>query len=253
MPTQQKLTGISVIFPAYNEESNAERAVAAAVRALSGRADRVEIIVVNDGSHDRTGAVLDDLAARDPHIVAVHHPRNQGYGAALRSGFARARCDFVFFTDTDLQFDLEEIDALIPWIGAYDIVAGYRVKRADPWYRRMNAWGWNMLIRLLLDIRVRDIDCAFKLFRRRVFDAMQLGSRGALINTEILALARQQGFTIREVPVSHYPRASGKQTGASLGVILRAFRELLTMYGRLRQSKNAAAAEPVRKQHGNIE
>jgi len=248
MKWDNKLSSISIVFPAYNEQDDVERAVQAARQALPKYAETVEIIVVNDGSRDGTGAILNKLAKEDPSIVAVHHPHNMGYGATLRTGFSRARSEFVFFTDTDLQYDLEEISLLVPWIGEYDIVAGYRAKRADPFHRRMNAWAWNTLIRTVLRIRVRDIDCAFKLFRRRVFDTIQLSSMGALINTEILALAQHQGFTIKEIPVSHYARANGAPTGAKLGVILRAFRELLKMYGRLRPAERSTVADDSSRQ-----
>ena len=238
----RKLGSISIVFPAFNEQDNVEPAVRAARQALGNYAEKIEIIVVNDGSRDGTRAALDAIAAQDSSITAVHHPVNLGYGAALRSGFAAARSEYVFFTDTDLQFDVEEIGLLIPWIGEFDIVVGYRKKRADPMHRLVNAWTWNMLIRLLLGIKVKDIDCAFKLFRRRVFDTIQLNSVGALINTEIFAQARKKGFTVKEVPVSHFPRLSGAPTGANLGVILRAFRELLSMYGRLRQVQRPTVA-----------
>lgn len=240
MATESKLNSISIVFPAYNEECNVASAVQAARRACSKYARTFEIIVVNDGSRDDTRAVLDKLAGEDPAVVAVHHPHNKGYGAALRSGFAAARNEYVFFTDSDLQFDLDEIGLLAPWIGKFDIVAGFRKNRADPPHRLLNAWAWNLLIRMMLGITVRDIDCAFKLFRRHALDSMELTSAGALINTEILALAQQRGFTIKEVPVGHFPRLSGAPTGANFGVILRAFRELLKMYGRLRQVKESA-------------
>lgn len=241
-----KLGSLSIVFPAYNEQDNIASAVKAAREALGKYAETIEIIVVNDGSHDGTRAALDKLAEQDASVVAVHHPHNRGYGAALRSGFAVARGEYVFFTDSDLQFDLEEIGLLVPWIGKYDIVAGYRKTRADPPHRLVNAWAWNALIRMSLGIKVKDIDCAFKLFRRGVFDSMRLTSVGALINTEILAQAQQHGFTIKEVPVSHFPRLSGAPTGAKLGVILRAFRELLSMYGKLRQVRGSAMASSPR-------
>ena len=248
---KRKLSFISIVFPAYNEQDNVETAVRRAREALTRYAESIEIIVVNDGSHDGTREVLDRLAAQDPAVVAVHHPRNMGYGAALRSGFAAARGEYVFFTDADLQFDMNEIGLLVAWIGQYDIVVGYRKNRADPLHRLVNAWAWNTLIRVALGIRVRDIDCAFKLFRRRVFDAMQLNSVGALINTEILAQAQQRGFSIKEVPVSHFHRLSGAPTGANLGVILRAFRELIKMYGKLRQVRDLSLANSTRATASN--
>jgi glycosyltransferase involved in cell wall biosynthesis len=232
---------ISVVFPAFNEEANIEKAVVAARSALSSRFADIEIIVVDDGSTDRTRDVLDRLAAEYDDVVAVHHAQNRGYGAALRSGLYTARKDLVFFSDSDLQFDLEEIRHLIDWIHDYEIVAGYRVNRADPWNRRFNAWGWNMLVRLVLGLNVRDIDCAFKLFRREVFERVHVSAVGAMINTEILVLAKRMRMRIKEVPVSHYPRVAGSQTGANPKVIIKAFRELFAMYFRLRWSRLAEA------------
>jgi glycosyltransferase involved in cell wall biosynthesis len=236
---RKRLSGISTILPAYNEEENVERTVDAARTALQACADSVEIIVVNDGSRDRTAAIIDRLARDHCDVIAVHHPQNRGYGAALRSGFSRASREYVFFTDSDLQFDLEEIKLLIAYIADYDIVAGYRRERVDPWHRRVNAFGWNLLVRCLLGLKVRDIDCAFKLFRRRVFDTIRLNAVGAMVNTEILSLAIQQGFTLYEVPVTHYARLKGAATGANLHVIVKAFSELFRMYGKLRGLRSA--------------
>jgi glycosyltransferase involved in cell wall biosynthesis len=240
----RRLSSISIVFPAYNEQENVETSVVAARKALAEIADKIQIVVVNDGSADGTRQILDRLAREHADVVVVHHESNQGYGAALRSGFARATGEYVFFTDADLQFDLAEIGLLVRWIGEFDIVAGYRAKRADPWNRRLNAWAWNLLVRLVLGLKVRDIDCAFKLFRRRVFDTVRLSTVGAMVNTEILAKAMQGGFTLREIPVSHYPRRHGVQTGANLAVILKALRELFAMYGKLRQLR-ADSAPPV--------
>lgn len=229
-----KPSSISVIFPAFNEEENIEKSVDAAREAMSKFFDKIEIIVVDDGSTDKTRDLLDGMRDRHDDVVPIHHAKNRGYGAALRTGLYAAQNDLVFFSDADLQFDLEEIRHLLEWIEDYEIVAGYRAKRADPINRRFNAWGWNMLVRLLLGVKVRDIDCAFKLFRKDIFQKIQLTSVGAMINTELLAMAAQHGMRVKEVPVSHYPRVAGQQTGSNLRVILKAFRELIAMYRRLR-------------------
>lgn len=229
-----RLSSMSIVFPAYNEESNIETAVNAAREVLKKYARSYEVVVVNDGSKDRTGEIIDRLAQEDAAIVPLHLPQNCGYGRALCSGLYKARCDYIFFSDSDLQFDLNEINKLIEWIHDYDIVAGYREKRADPLHRKINAWAWNKLVRLLLGVKVKDIDCAFKLFKRKVFDTIKLDSAGALVNTEMFALAAQNKFTVKEVPVSHYLRTQGQQTGANPKVILKAFRELFAMYGRLK-------------------
>jgi glycosyltransferase involved in cell wall biosynthesis len=235
MNTTKRLSSISIVFPAYNEAENIEAAVAAAREAATKYAERHEIIIVNDGSADRTGEIIDAMARDKGDVVPVHHSKNRGYGAALCSGFNRASMDYVFFSDSDLQFDLNELGKLVEWSDQYDIVAGYRAQRADSFHRKLNAWAWNMLVRLLLGVKARDIDCAFKLFKRRIFETIKLDSAGAMVNTEILALARRHNFTMKELPVSHYPRIRGQQTGANLRVIIRAFRELFKMYGRLKQ------------------
>ena len=226
---------LSLVFPAYNEQSNIENTVRAALEILPGLAESWEIIVVNDGSRDATGRICDDLARRHPNFHVIHHPVNRGYGAALKSGLLGAKYDLIFFSDSDGQFDLAEISDLLEWTRDYDIVAGYRQKRRDPPHRLLNAWGWNALIRILLGISLRDINCAFKIFHRDIFEKIHIESIGAMVNTEILAQATRLGMRIKEVPVSHFPRRHGTQTGANPRVIANAFRELFGMWQRLRQ------------------
>ena len=165
----------------------------------------------------------------------VRHGLNRGYGAALRSGFDAATMDLVFFTDADNQFDPEQLPALLARLDDADAVVGYRETRRDPMARRLNAAAWNRLVRLLLDVPVRDVNCAFKLFRRDVLMGLALESDGAMINTELLAKLRRAGHSIVEVPVTHYPRVGGEASGANPVVIARAFAELFRMYRRLRR------------------
>lgn len=226
---------ISVIFPAFNEEENIRCTVETAINVLPEVAKRWEVIVVDDGSSDTTAAICDQLQARYPEVAVIRHGQNRGYGAALKSGIMSARYDLIFFSDSDGQFNLREIEQLICWSNDYDIVAGYRAHRRDPLYRRINALGWNVLVRLVLGIKVRDIDCAFKLFRREVFDRIQIRCVGAMVNTEIFAQAIRLGMRIREVKVSHFPRHYGKQSGANLHVVLKAFRELCRVWRKLRR------------------
>ena len=227
-------TTISVIFPAFNEEGNIRRTVEAAVKILPKVATSWEIIVVNDGSSDATTAICDDLKARYPEVEVISHGQNRGYGAALKSGIMAAKYDLIFFSDSDGQFDLRELQQLICWAEDYDIVAGYRAKRQDPLHRRINAVGWNVLMRLVLGIKIRDVDCAFKLFRRAVFDQVQIRCVGAMVNTEIFAQATRLGMRIHQVKVSHFPRRHGKQSGANVRVIVKAFRELCRLWRQLR-------------------
>lgn len=222
--------GLSIVLPAYNEEENIERVVRDVCRYMDAKGIDYEVIVVNDGSHDRTGEILERLREELPRLRPQHHPKNRGYGAALRTGFDAATRPYVFYMDGDGQFDINDLDALLPLAGEDWIVTGYRIERRDPFIRRLNAklFG-NFLVRVLLGVRVRDLNCAFKLIPRKVLDAVNLESTGALINAELYGRAVRKGFTIREVGVHHYPRTAGVQTGARLSVILRAFYDLFRL------------------------
>ena len=228
-----RLPGISAFFPAFNEEANVLTMVERLRAVLPTVSDDYEIIVVNDGSRDRTAEVADALAAADPHVRVVHHPQNRGYGGALKSGFTASRKPYVFFTDGDGQFDVAEIAKLVPCVPQYDVVIGYRIDRAEGGLRRVNAGAWNWLVRRLFGIPSRDVDCAFKLFDRRVFDVVHPQAEGAMISTEVLARAVRAGFRITEVGVHHYPRQHGTPTGANPLVIARAFYELFKLYRRI--------------------
>jgi glycosyltransferase involved in cell wall biosynthesis len=220
----------------YNEEGNIETAVTSALAVLAGVTDCYEVIVVDDGGRDRTGAIADRLAAGDPRVCVVHHPVNRGYGAALRSGFAAATHPLVVLADGDNQFDLGELSVLLRGLGKFDIVSGYRIARHDPAVRRLYAFMYNRLVRVLFHIPVRDVNCGFKVYRRDLLERLlpQLRSTGALINVEMLARARKLGATVTEVGVHHYPRETGQPTGGNPGVIVRAFRELLELWRELR-------------------
>ena len=217
---------ISVVLPAYNEADNLPVVVPLCLSILRERFSRFELVVVNDGSRDATAQVLDTLRESAPELRVVTHEINRGYGAALRSGFSAATGDLLFFMDSDGQFDLREIDRLLPLMRDADAVLGYRARRSDPPLRLLNALAWNRLVRLCFGLRVRDIDGAFKLFRRSVVQSLPLTSGGAMINTELLVRLWRSGARLREVPVSHFPRIHGNPTGARLSVILRAFGEL---------------------------
>lgn len=217
---------LSVILPAYNEEANIAETVRTVVSALSRWGVDFEVVVVNDGSRDGTEFILRDMASRDRRIRPVTHAVNRGYGAALVTGFESARNDLSFFMDSDGQFDIDELAEFLPLIDRYDAVLGYRIDRKDARMRLLNAWGWKQLVRLLLGVHVRDVDCAFKLFRSEFFRTHSLESRGAMINAEILYKLRRDGYRTTQVGVSHLERRAGKATGAKLRVILRAFKEL---------------------------
>jgi len=229
-PSLNKAVSLSVFFPCYNEQDNVSRTVEKALDVLKKLGADFEIIIVDDGSRDKTGQIADELSRCNPAVKVVHHPTNLGYGAALQSGFRAAAKELVFYTDGDGQFDINEMPALLPLIGQYDIVSCYRINRQDNLLRKINAWCWTRLVCWLFGLRLRDIDCAFKLYKRAIFDNMKMLSTGALIDTEILARACRKGYTIVQRGVHHYPRTAGKQTGANLKVILRAFRELFKLH-----------------------
>jgi len=220
---------LTVFFPCYNEEPNVENTTLAALKALPKFSDDFEIIIVNDGSTDRTAELADRLAAEHPAVRAVHNNPNLGYGGALQRGFREATKPWVFYTDGDGQFDFEEIGLLLPLLEQFDIVSAYRLNRQDSLVRKCNAFAWTALVNLLFSLRLRDIDCAYKIFPRSLFDEIEMKSMGALIDTEILARAKRLGYTIGQIGVHHFARAAGEQTGANLGVIVRAFRELFRL------------------------
>ncbi len=231
------MASVSVFFPCYNEQGNVARTVENALRVLEKLNADFEIIIVDDGSSDATGRIADQIAGRDKRVKVVHHQRNLGYGAALRSGFAAATKKLVFYTDGDGQFDMNEMPPLLPLMEQWDIVSCYRLNRRDPFIRKINAWAWTKLVCLLFGLRIRDVDCAFKLYKREIFERIKLSSTGALIDAEILARAAGKGYRITQRGVHHYPRTAGVQTGAKLRVILRAFKELFKLHRQIRSGK----------------
>jgi len=233
----KKCDSVSLFFPAFNEEANIAKSVEQALNVLPRISEEYEVIVVDDGSKDRTAEIVKEISVKNPRVRLIQHPKNLGYGAAVKSGIYGARFDLVFLCDADLQFDLEELPGMFKWIDEYDLVIGYRVKRKDPFHRRLNALCWHILIRTLLGLRVKDIDCAFKLFRRSIFREMRLSSNGAMVSTEILAQAKLFDFKIKEVPAIHYPRLEGEQSGANIIVVIKAFRDLFKFYRQLKKLK----------------
>lgn len=224
---------LSVVLPAFNEAENIAESIRRSASALlrltrEGALSEWEIVVVDDGSLDGTVSVARSVG--EPRLKIVMHAENRGYGAALRSGFAAAQHDLVFFTDADLQFDFEELGRLLPYVERFDIVAGVRRHRQDPWMRRANAAAWGMALYGAFGLEVDDVNCAFKLFRAEVLEGLEISSDGAFVNAEILLKAAQRGFSMTQVPVSHFPRSAGAQTGADPKVVLRALRELARFY-----------------------
>ena len=210
--------------------------VAEALSVLPRFADDLEITVVDDGSSDRTGAIADELARSDPRVRVIHHGTRRGYGGAVRSGLVAATKPWVFFTDGDRQFALEDLALLVAESDGADAVVGFRKKRADPARRLFVAWVYNGLIRMLFGGGWRDVDCAFKLFRREVFVRVPLErvrSNGAFFSPELLITLRRAGVRVRQVGVRHFPRTAHEPKGASPRVILRAIRDLIRLRARL--------------------
>jgi glycosyltransferase involved in cell wall biosynthesis len=204
---------ISIVLPAYNEEEGIEEQVRVVLDATESMGfEAREVIVVNDGSADATGEIIDRLSEEIPEVRAVHHPHNLGYADALKNGFDAAEHELVFYTDSDLQFDVKELKNFLPAIDDYEMVCGFRIYRFDPLSRLFLSWGYNLLARIMFRIRVRDIDCAFKLFRREIFEKIRIESRNFFVDTEILAKARAYGMRMTEIGVRHYPRKKGHST-----------------------------------------
>ena len=228
------MVSISVFFPCYNEQENVGRTVEKALEVMQKLNADFEVIIVDDGSSDGTGQIADEIADREGRVKVVHHEGNLGYGAALQSGFKAATKELVFYTDGDGQFDINEMPPLLALMEQYDIVSCYRLNRQDSIIRKINGWCWTRLVCLMFGLKIRDIDCAFKLYKRQIFDKLELSSTGALIDAEILARAARKGCRITQKGVHHYPRTSGEQSGANIRVVLRAFKELFKLQRRIR-------------------
>ncbi len=207
-----------------------ERTVERALADIGPLVDSMEIVIVDDGSTDRTSELADALAAAHPEVRVVHQ-ENRGYGGALRTGFANSRGRLISFSDGDLQFDLTEMGRLIsrlddPRQKPVDVVIGYRIRRRDPAHRIFIAKTYNAIVSVLFGLRARDIDCAMKLFRREVFDGLRLDADSPFLSAELLIKLRARGERIAQVGVNHYPRTAGTNTGASFRKILRTFRDI---------------------------
>ena len=226
---------LSVILPARNEEKNIGLLLEETLSFLQDLQAGFEILIIDDGSEDRTRELALSYRQKHPNIHVISHARNLGYGAALCSGFSQTREDLVFFMDSDRQFDIRNLEPFLKEIPHYDFIIGYRKERKDSLVRLLNAFLFRQAARLFFGIRVKDVNCAFKLFHSRVIQSLSLSSSGALINLEIMALAQKGGYKFLELPVSHFPRKAGKQTGGNLVVVLKAMLNIFSLWWKLKQ------------------
>jgi glycosyltransferase involved in cell wall biosynthesis len=230
---EQKLSGLSIVLPAYNEEANIEAAVQRAMDLAPEISREYEVIVVDDGSRDGTAEVVQELVTRHyPAVRMLRHLANKGFGAALRTGFSRARYEHVFYTDADRQFDIGELVYFLPLMRRFDVITGFRVYRYDTAFRIVASWGYNLLVRLLFRVKIRDVDCSFKVFRREVLDKITIESNDFFVDTELIAKARKWNFRIVEKGVRHYPRIAG-ETSVNAGDIPRTLRTITRMWQRI--------------------
>jgi glycosyltransferase involved in cell wall biosynthesis len=232
------LSSLSIVLPAYNEEAVISDTIMGVL--AYGRKLRIpfEIVVVNDGSRDRTAAIVGDLQRAHAELRLVSHTQNKGYGEALRSGFDAASMDWLFLMDADGQFDISQLDEFMPHAREHDMVIGYREHRADAAHRVLYGWGFTLMMNALFKMRYTDIDCAFKLFRRAAWKAVQpiVSTDHKIFTVEWLWGAKRARLNVKQLPVRHYPRTKGIQTGARIDVICQMLRSLLRLRLQLPQS-----------------
>lgn len=229
-----KLISISVFLPCYNEAQNIPLVVSDLLVVLPQISHKYEIIIINDGSTDQTKKIASQISQKYRQVKVINHPKNLGYGAAVRSGIQTSRYEWIFFTDGDHQFDVKELVAFVPYSRDYQVIIGYRHKRADGWFRSFNARLFKLFINLLYRLHVKDIDCAFKLFHQSTIKPLSLQSNGAMISTEILYRLKKKHFKFKQLPVNHYPRKFGQPTGNNLKVVVKAGREAFSLYYQLK-------------------
>lgn len=237
---------ISALFPAYNDAGTIASMVLSARRTLRSLASDYEILVVDDGSRDATPSILDELQQVVPELRVIRHERNRGYGAALTSGFREARKDLVFYTDGDAQFDPRELGALVGVLApGVDYVSGYRNRRADPFLRVLIGNPYHRFVRAVFGLKLRDIDCDFRLFRRHVLSSIDLVESDGTMCIELLKKLQDGGFRFREAPVRHYPRVYGRSQYFTVAGVLASYVQLFRLWVRLVLRKGEPVTSPA--------
>lgn len=224
------LTSLTLFFPCYNEAENVGAQIDDAVKTAEEYGIDYEVLVVDDGSRDKTAEIVRSRTAKNPSVRLIQHERNQGYGAAVRTGLMAAQKDLVFMTDGDRQFRISDIEKLFSKIDSCDVVAGFRISRRDAAHRRVGGRLWTTAVRCLFGLPIRDIDCAFKLYRRKYLQGLNLRSNQLVIHAETLGRLKRRGCRIEEIGVDHYPRTAGKATATALPRLIKSFVELLRVY-----------------------
>ncbi len=224
---------LSVFFPAYNEQDNIGTLTETSVNVLEEIGGEYEVMIVNDGSTDRTGEVAEELARRYPRVRVIHHERNLGYGAALKTGFTSAKNDYIFYTDGDRQFDVRELKKFVALVGLSDLVVGFRIRKRYTLYRNIASFIYNLVLQLLFHLRYRDVNCAFKLVPKSLVDRTGIEAVGFFVDAELLIKAQRLGYTATEVGVNHYHRVAGLTTVSSRS-ILGTIKEMIEFYLRMR-------------------
>ncbi len=232
-----KIDSLSVFFPVYNEQKNIPIFIKEAQEFIPQVAKKYELIIVNDGSHDKSQEVAEQLAKQDSHIKVVNHHKNKGYGAALKSGIKHSQYKWIFFTDGDLQFKIKQLKKFIKYTDKYDVILGYRTKRYEGSVRLLNQRMWKLYIDLLYRVHVKDIDCAFKLFKASVIKPLDLISDGAFLSSEILYKLKKRQVKFKQLPVTHQPRRYGTPTGANPKVIFKAVKDSFLLYLKIKFGK----------------
>ncbi len=218
---------VSFFCPAYNDEDNLLKLIPTVHKFLSEISDRFEIIIIEDGSPDRTGEIAEQLAQQHPYIRVIHHSKNLGYGATLKDGFKNSKYDYIMYTDGDNQYDVNEFAPALPLLKNVDIISGFAIKKAVNFRRKVQSQLFNGLIKILFGVNLRDINCSMKIYAKKTIDAMDIKSNSAFIDAEMLVRARKNGFSVAQFPVTHYERECGIASGSKFNVIADTIKDML--------------------------